>query len=121
MGLDLALFPIDHFSQGLFGIAHTVLPLGGLDWDLGAQIKQRARRLPDGHDIAGHLGGRIKDGYHAGERCYGKLVDDAYGEPYCWLTAKELLPFLEEHWADHPATAYVRAMPSDGLIVLDWH
>ena len=118
MGLALRLYPIDHLSQGCFGYSHTVLDLRGLAWDLGAQIKEAARRLPDGHDITGLLGGRIKD---KGGRCYGKLVDDAYGEPYRWLTAKELLPFLEEHWPKHPATAYVRALPSDGLIVLDWH
>ena len=121
MGLDLRLFPIDHLRQGIFGYSHTVLELGGLGWDLGAKIKERARRLPDGHDITSHLGGRIRDGHAEGERYYGKLVDDAYGEPYRWLTAKKLLPFLEEHWPKHPITAYVRAMPTDGLIVLDWH
>jgi hypothetical protein len=121
MGLSLYLCPIKHLNRGLFGNAHTVLDLGGLDWALGAQIKKCSRRLPDGHDIQGQLAARIKDGYHKGEPCYGRFVDDAYGEPYCWLTAKELLPFLEEHWTEHPITAYVRAMPSDGLIVLDWH
>ncbi len=121
MALSLYLCPIKHLSQGLFGSAHTLLDLGDLGWDLGAEIKQCSRWLPDGHDIQGHLAGRIKDGYHKGERCYGRFVEDAYGEPYGWLTARELLPFLEEHWTDHPATAYVRAMPSDGLIVLDWH
>ena len=121
MGLALYLCPIDHLSQGLFGNAHTVLDLGGVSWDLGAEITERARQLPDGHDISGHLGGRIKDGYHQGGRCYGRFVDDAYGESYRWLTAKELLPFLEEHWPASPITAYVRALPSDNLIVLDWH
>ncbi len=64
----------------------------------------------------------IRDGHAAGERCYGKLVADAYGEPYRWLTAKELLGCLVEHWpAGNPVTAYVRALPSEDLIVLDWH
>lgn len=120
MGLALDLWPIDRL-QGSFGYSHTVLNLGGLTWDLGALIRESARRLPDGHDITAHLAGRIPEGHHKGESCYGKLVNDAYGEPYRWLTAKELLPFLEEHWPKHPATAYVRALPSDGLIVLDWH
>ena len=92
-----------------------------MGWDLGARIKDCARPLPDGHNITVYVGGRIRDGYAKGERYYGKLVNDAYGESYRWLTAKELLPFLEEHWPKDPATAYVRAMPSDGLIVLDWH
>ena len=121
MGLALRHFPIDHLSHGVFGYSHNILDLGGLDWDLGKQIQDRARRLPDGHDITTYLGGRIRDGHAEGERYYGKLDDDAYGEPYRWLTAKELLPFLDEHWSKHPVTAYVRAMPSDGLIVLDWH
>lgn len=120
MGLALYLLPVKDL-HGSFGNTHTVLDLGGVDWDLGSLIRDSARRLPDGHDIQGHLGGRIKDGSQKDGRCYGRLVDDAYGEPYCWLTAKELMPVLQKHWPEHPATAYVRAMPSDNLIVLDWH
>lgn len=121
MGLALRLFPIDHFSQGYFGYSHNVLELGGLSWDLGEQIQKCGRWLPDGHDISAHLGSCFADGPCKGERRYGKLVDDSYGEAYRWLSAKELLPFLDEHWPKHPVTAYVRALPSDGLIVLDWH
>jgi hypothetical protein len=121
MGLALRLFPIDCLHGGSFGYSHTVLELGGLSWDLGAEIRENARRLPDGHNITAHLATRIEDGKHEGERCYGRLVNDAYGEPYRWLTAKELLPFLVKHWPKRPATAYVRALPGDGLIVLDWH
>jgi hypothetical protein len=120
MGLALRLLPIDCL-HGSFGFSHNVLELGGLSWDLGAKIRDAARRLPDVHDVTSYLGGRIADGSSKGERCYGKLVDDAYGEPYRWLTARELLTFLEDHWPKHPVTAYVRALPSDGLIVLDWH
>ncbi len=120
MGLSLRLFPIDHL-RGTFGYSHTILELGDLDWEIGDEIKRCARRLPDGLDITSYLGGRIRDGHAAGERYYGKLVEDGYGEPYCWITARELLRFLKEHWAGHPITAYVRAMPIDGLIVLDWH
>lgn len=120
MGLALRLFPITHYNPP-FGYSHTVLELGGLDWALGAEIQKCAWRLPDGHDITAHLAVRLKDGPAKGECIYGKLGEDSYGEPYRWLTSKELLPFLEEHWTEHPITAYVRAMPSDGLIVLDWH
>ena len=121
MGLALRLLPITSLHQGIRGYSHTILELGGLSWDLGADIRALARRLPDGHDITAHLAKRVKDGYHKGESIYGKLVEDSYGEPYRWLTAKELLPFLDEHWPKDPITAFVRAMPSDGLIVLDWH
>ena len=121
MGLALQLLPVSHLGPGNFGNCHTVLDLGGLSWDLGAEIRKATRRLPDGHDIQGLLGTYIPDGKHEGSRCYGRLVNDVYGMPYEWLTAKELLIFLDEHWPEHPVTAYVRAMPSDGLIVLDWH
>jgi hypothetical protein len=120
MGLDLRLLPIDQLALP-FGYSHTILNIGGLSWDLGGEIRECARRLPDGHDITAHLGSSIPDGPYKGVRRYGKLVEDPYGEPYRWLTAKELLPHLEKHWSKHPATAYVRAMREDGLIVLDWH
>jgi hypothetical protein len=121
MGLALRLLPIDHLHQGSYGYSHNLLELGGMSWDLGAEIQKQGRRLPDGHNITSHLGAIIPDGYAKGERHYGKLNTDVYGEPYRWLTAKELLPFLDEHWPKHPVTAYVHALPSDGLIVLDWH
>jgi hypothetical protein len=121
MGLALRLFPIDYLSNGTWGYSHTVLELGGLSWDLGGEIREKARRLPDGHRITAYLAALIPDGYAKGERYYGKLDTDAYGEPYRWFTARELLVFLEEYWPKHPATAYVCAMPSDGLVVLDWH
>jgi len=120
MGLALRLLPVDHFHNG-FGNCHTLLELGGLDWDLGSMISERARLLPDGHDIASYLGKVIQDGECQGERSYGKLGTDVYGEPYRWLTAKELRPLLAEHWPKHPVRAYVLAMPDDQLIVLDWH
>ena len=120
MGLALRLLPVDHFRNG-FGYSHSILELDGLDWDLGGTIRDLARLLPDGHDITAYLGKRIPDGACKDERCYGTLVTDAYGELYRWLTARELLPFLSEHWPKHPVTAYVRALPEDRLIVLDWH
>jgi len=119
MGLALRLLPVDRFHEG-FGISNSVLELGGLPWDLGSTIRDLARLLPDGHDISAYGAKLILDGECKGERCYGKLVNDVYGEPYRWLTAKELHPFLAEHWPKHPVRAYVLAMPDDRLIV-DWH
>jgi hypothetical protein len=120
VGLALRLLPVDHF-HGNFGNCRSLLELGDLDWDLGGTIRERARLLPDGHDISAHLATRIRDGEHEGSRCYGKLVTDVYGELYRWLTARELVPVLREHWPKHPVTAYVDALPDDRLIVLDWH
>jgi hypothetical protein len=120
MGLALRLLPVDRFHDG-FGLSRSVLELGGLSWDLGSTIRDLARRLPDGHDISAYGGKEIPDGQCKGERCHGKLVDDVYGDPYCWLTAKELRPVLAEHWPKHPVRAYVLTMPDDQLIVLDWH
>lgn len=121
MGLSLRLFPIDDLWRWDGGYSHTILNVDAVSWDDGRALSKIARRLPDGHDVTAHLGARIKEGPHAGEHCYGKLASDAYGEPYRWLTASELLPFLSKHLPKHPATAYVRALPSDNLIVLDWH
>ena len=121
MGLALRLLPIDHFSNGCFGYSHSILELGGLDWNLGNAIHNHARLLPDGHNITAYLAKLIPDGECKGERGYGKLATDAYGELYRWLTARELLPLLREHWPKHPVTAYVSALPEDQLIVLDWH
>lgn len=125
MGLALSLFPIEHlhYSDGpsaCWGYSHTVLNLGGLSWDMGPEISAAAKPLPDRHSISTLTAGRIKDGTSKGERYYGVLDKDCYGSPYTWITAEALLPFLTEHWPKHPATAYVRALPNDGLIVLDW-
>jgi hypothetical protein len=121
MGLALRLFPIDRlWNGGTEGFSHTVLELGSISWDLGEVLREKARRLPDGHDISALLAGIIPDGYARGERYYGKLNTDAYGEPYRWLTARELSIYLDEHWPKHPTTAYVRAMKPDDLVVLDW-
>jgi hypothetical protein len=119
--MRLRLFPIDCLITQADGFSHTILNLGGLSWDLGAKIRESARRLPDDHHITTHLGSRIPDGKYQGERCYGTLTTDAYGEPYQWLTVRDLLIHLDEHWPKHPVTAYVRALPAGGLIVLDWH
>lgn len=125
MGLALNLFPIDHLHynagpHSCWGYSHTVLKIGDLSWDVGQTISAAAEQLPKHHDITAHLAGRIKDGTSKGERYYGKLDKDAYGEPYKWITAEALLAFLEEHWPKHPATAYVRALPADNMVVLDW-
>jgi len=125
VGLALNLFPVEHLTYGpgpssCWGYAHTVLRVGGLSWDLGQQIDDAAKLLPDRHSVSSHLGGRVQDGTHKGERCYGVLDKDSYGKPYKWITAEALLPFLDDHWPKHPATAYVRALPKDDLVVLDW-
>jgi hypothetical protein len=86
MGLDLRLLPIDQLALP-FGYSHTILNIGGLSWDLGGEIRECARRLPDGHDITAHFGSSIPDGPYKGERRYGKLVEDAYGEPCATTTA----------------------------------
>ena len=106
MSLALRLFPLDYLSSGsLHGYSHTVLELGELSWDLGGELREAARRLPDNHDITAHLGSRIPDGHYKGEHCYGALRTDAYGEPYRWLTARELIVYLDKHWPKHPVTA----------------
>ena len=125
MGLALNLFPIEHLNYGTgpsscWGYSHTVLRLGDLSWDTGQLIAAAGKPLPDRHNISALLAGRVKDGTSQGERYYGVLDKDSYGEPYKWITAEALLPFLDDRWPKHPATAYVRALPKDALVVLDW-
>jgi hypothetical protein len=120
MGLALRLLPIDKLI-GTWGSSFNVLELGGISWDFAPKIQAFATLLPPGHDIHAWCGTRIKTGAHKGEHVFGKLDTDCYGERYTWITARDLLPFLLEHWSKHPATAYVRALPEDRWIVLDWH
>lgn len=127
MGLDLRLIPIGQLKKHRSGnvnlvmSAKSLLDIGRVDWDLGRKMHEAATPLPKDHDIWGPSGAVIEEGDHEGERCYGKLVADAYGTAYHWMTAKKLLTFLKKHWPKHPVTAYVKALPPNYRVVLDWH
>jgi hypothetical protein len=139
VGLDLRLLPCEawHENDGrLWGYSHTILDLGRVShaaWDsFEVLVKPHLVKLPAGHDVSSFIGVLVPEGFHKGERVYGTICDkDAYGSPYEFVTAKHLLPWLVEHFKYDGARghgpyqasimAYVRALPPDTKIVLDWH
>lgn len=138
MGIDLRLLPCEIWQERdgrLWGYSHTVLELGGIcedDWNaFQTTVKPHLAELPTGHDVASFLGARATDGRHEGEHVYGTFrATDSYGEPFKVVAARDLLPWLVEHFTYdgerggpyHAAiVAYVRALPPDTKIVLDWH
>jgi hypothetical protein len=139
MGLDLRLLPCEHWREKdgrLWGYSHTILDLGGVCEDAWHSfqevVKPHLVKLPAGHDISSFVGARVPEGTHQGERVYGTIRDkDAYGSPYEVVAAEHLLPWLAEqfqydgHCGHGPyqasIVAYVRALPADTKIVLDWH
>jgi hypothetical protein len=118
MGVDLDLLPVDHLNNG-WGYSHTVLPLNRdrCLWDLIAAIPATPLGVAS---IKSPRGGRVDSGKYQGERTYGKLTEDAYGEPYKMVRAGDLAPVLKEHQPG-PAAAFIAACDPDRWIVLDWH
>jgi hypothetical protein len=140
MGLDLRLLPCEHWHERdgkLWGYSHTILDLGGVSEDawhsFEATVKPHLVKMPAGHDVSSYVGALVPEGsYHAGERIYGTIRDeDAYGTPYEVVSAEHLLPWLVEHFQydghlgrgpyQASIVAYIRALPTDTKIVLDWH
>lgn len=139
MGIDLRLLPCEHWSVHdgkTWGFSHTILHLGDIweeAWDAFQQmVKPHLVTMPAGHDVSSYTGAIVPDGYHKGEKIYGTIREaDGYGAPYTFVTAKDLLPWLAEHFQydggrghgpyQTSIVAYVRALPPDTKIVLDWH
>ena len=142
MGIDLRLLPCEHWryengeSGKLWGYSHTILDLGSIweeAWDaFQTMVKPHLTELPADHDVSSHVGAIVPEGnYYAGEHIYGTIRDkDAYGEPYYAVDAQHLLPWLAEHFQydgglgrgpyQTAIVSYVRALPPDTKIVLDW-
>lgn len=142
MTLNLRLLPCEEWSTAtgrLWGYSHTILELGPVDTDAWnayeATVQPQALKLPAVHDVAAYVGTIVPDGRHKGERIYGTIRrEDVYGTAYEAVEARHLLPWLEKHFRyegirHHEArgpyqtaiVAYVRALPPDAKIVLDWH
>jgi hypothetical protein len=139
MGLDLRLLPCEGWREEddyhLWGYSHTILELGGIGEDAQRAFQKMVdpylAKLPAGHDITSFVGALVSEGCHKGEYTYGTLRDkDAYGSPYEVVLAKHLLPWIVEHFQydgrrggpyQAAIVAYVRALPSDTKIILDWH
>ena len=138
MGIDLRLLPCEHWHETngrVMGLSHTILNLGGVCHEAHSAFEEMVRphlvKLPEGHDISSFVGARVSDGYYKGERIYGTFqAKDAYGAPYEAVAAKHLLPWLAAHFQydgylgrgpyQAAILAYVRALPRDTKIVLDW-
>lgn len=62
-----------------------------------------------------------------GDRASGRLTEgivrrtDGNGAPLTWVRAGKLKPVLKKYFKDRPATAYIRALPDDTMVILDWH
>jgi len=137
MGIDLRLLPCECWREEdgkVWGFSHTILELGRVGGDAFDDyeelVKPHLVELPDGHDVSSYVGERVTEGYYKGEPTYGTLGKDAYGTPCATVTAKQLLPWLEEHFCHDDRrggpyrtsiVAFVRALPPDTKIVLDWH
>ena len=143
MGLDLRLLPCEHWTEKndrVWGYSHTILELGRVGEDayraFEKLVKPHLVKMPDGHDVSSYVGKLIPDGYAKGERYYGAFrAKDAYGTAYEFITAQHLLPWLEAHFRNDGSdgggkpygpyqtsiVAYIRALPPDTKIVLDWH
>lgn len=139
MGIDLRLLPCEHWHEEdghTWGYSHTILNLGGVCHEahraFEEMVKPHLVRLPEGHDVSSFVGALVPEGYYKDERLYGTFrAKDAYGEPYAFVVAKHLLPWLAGHFqydgnlrgrGPYQASilAYVRALPPDTKIVLDW-
>jgi hypothetical protein len=139
MGIDLRLLPCEHWreeNERVWGFTHTILELGGVgqdDYDaFEKMVKPHLSKMPANHDVSSFVGARVSEGYHQGEPMYGTIrAKDSYGTPYEVVTAQHLLPWLEEHfrydghcgYGPYQASiaAYIRALPPDTKIILDWH
>lgn len=140
MGIDLRLLPCEHWREhedgSLWGFSHTILDLGRVGVVSHDSFEERVRphvvRMPAGHHVSSYVGAVVPEGYYKGERIYGTIrANDAYGSPYEFVAAEHLLPWLAEHFQydgnrghgpyQASIVAYVRALPPDTKIVLDWH
>lgn len=123
MGIDLRIHPVEALhTRGAtcWGYAHTMIavPLGG---DLMSEINAIAVRLPAGHDVSTFTGVRIPDGAMKNEHAYGTCSTDGYGNPLCWVSAGQLGTLLAKRRPRSPVAAYVRALPSETKIIIEWH
>jgi hypothetical protein len=140
MGLDLRLLPCENWierdGQKLCGYSHTILELGRVcedAWNAFQEtVKPHLVELPAGHDVSAYTGALVTEGYHKGVKIYGTFRSkDPYGEPFTVVTAQHLLPWIEEHFRydgrrgygpyQAAIAAYIRALPPETKIVLDWH
>lgn len=49
------------------------------------------------------------------------VLKDAYGRPIQGVTAGAIVRAYGRKWTRHPAICYLRALPPDTRVMLDWH
>jgi hypothetical protein len=123
MGVDLALLPVEGLLSGL-PCAFSVLELTRCRelWDAINVVKNR----PVGPTLRCYVAT-----LENGERGWGNLEEDAYGNEIRYAKAGELAKAIDgfnEVARDHgsytsnaPAAAYLRELPKDAPVALYWH
>lgn len=123
MGVDLRLLVVDG-NLGHWGFAHTVLNLDR-DYDLHEAINAMNPQLRPAWKLSTWAGQIIPDGKYKGERTYGDVESDPYGDPLKYLTSQQVAEAFDRTNNLSPMNkayaACVKAMPKDTLIGLYWH
>lgn len=130
MGIDARLLVVDG-NCGDWGFSHTVLSLDR-DYELWEEIKACEPQLRPGFSLHTFAGKRIDSGYYEGERVYGEIERDPYGDPIRFLTANHLGEAFAA-WgrkSEHPerlskhniaAGCFLQMLPEQTLVGLYWH
>lgn len=118
MGVDLTLLPVDVGDD----TSHTMLRL-----DRDYPLWERFNALdpePFGRPLWCYQG-RVPDGSHEGESCYGKLETDPYGKKITAVPSHILAHQFgdtRDHTPTNRATReYLRLLPAGTPVVLYWH
>lgn len=121
MGVDLTLLPVE-CDCDTWGYAHTVLEIGR-NYQTHRKLEQSSPKPRSGWDLRSYFA-RVPDGSCKGERCYGKVVETAYGEPITYLSSDEIVKAMHNSSGLLPqekaALAYLRAIPTC-QVALYWH
>ncbi len=121
MSVDLTLLPFDG-DHGDLSFSHTVLPVYA-NYDLHAQIN-KLNQLEVPPTFTSYFGSNDKPSdYYYGERCYGKTIEDSYGQPVKYTTVKELLTIKDKYWTCRsvPVFAYLKCLKPATKVALFWH
>lgn len=119
MGVDLTILPVDYNIEGK-RICHSQLQFERRRelWDV---IREKVVTRKIDKPISCFLA-RNTDG----ERCYGEIMEDPYGEVLEVTTFNEFVRILEHQGftglrRNIAIAAFIEAMPSMDEVVLYWH
>ena len=113
------IFLVDHAKAGI--CAHTRLAADSAFYlfdELYEIRNEYGRDLP--RDYSSYVSTRRN-----GEHCYGRIRNDAYGEPLKRVYAERLKPLgkkiRKEDYESRAVWAYLCALPDDVEVILYWH